>query len=152
MPSAELLEVQGIKSLERKLNRLPRAARNKAVRSAVREAGKPLLDRTKQLAPKETGLMASKIKLRSISGQAAKKSGVKAKRGAIGVVVMTGTREEMGIDPADPYYYPAAVEYGHGNTPAKPFMRRAADEMKGQLGGIAARAMGPAIEREAKKL
>ncbi|MGH6867175.1 MAG: hypothetical protein ACREDO_13670 [Methyloceanibacter sp.] len=37
-------------------------------------------------------------------------------------------REALGIRPDDKYYYPAAVEYGHGRVRARPFLREAVDK------------------------
>ncbi len=42
--------------------------------------------------------------------------------------VVWPTRAEFGIDPKAKYYYPTALEYGHGNVAPRPFLRNAIDK------------------------
>jgi len=140
---AKLVDISltGDKRLQRKLNRLPVVVQRKIVRRAAREAMRPVLATAKQLAPvlqgggppeRVPGLMRDTIKIKAL-----KPSTWQKKRHTFGIVVCTAPREVLGIAPDDPYYYPAAVEFGHEASgwyaggppvPAYPFMRPAMDQ------------------------
>lgn len=69
----------------------------------------------------------------------------------VGIQIVTGTRQELGIGENEDFYYPAAIELGAEGTPAKMPMRkaleRAEDRILADLGG----AVGIELEREAKR-
>lgn len=111
----------GDKQLEKKLHGLETKIEKKALRHAMRRAGKIVLATAKTLAPRRSGRMADTLKVRS-----AKKSN--ANSGQVGVVVQTGTRDQLGIPEDAKYYYPAGVEYGTSHSPAQPFLRPALDQ------------------------
>jgi len=136
------LSLLGDKRLERQLKRLPVIAQRKVVRRAMREAARPVQAEAERLAPRgETGRMAATIKIKAAKGKA-----------GLGVVVQTGTREELGIAADDPYYYPFAVEYGHGDVPAHPFMRPAMDNMRPTAMAIVARVVRERLPIEAARI
>lgn len=58
-------ELYGDVQLKKKLQTLSRIQKRKAVRVASRQSAKPLLQRTKELAPKRTGVLKQSIKLRA---------------------------------------------------------------------------------------
>lgn len=80
------------------------------------------------------------------------------KRGTVQLIVQTGSRADMGIDPSSPYYYPAHVEYGHGlageagqgskAVPPHPFMRPAWDATKEPAAMLAENTMRELMEEE----
>lgn len=76
---------------------------------------------------------------------------IKASRHRIGAAIPMPTRELLGIDPKDKYYYPYAVEYGHPRAAAKMPIRLAADEHKTEEYALIGRGIGIGIEREAMK-
>lgn len=53
-----------------------------------------------------------------------------SKQNGIYGLVMTPTREMLGISANDPYYYPAAVEFGTRNMRPQSFLRSAMEESK----------------------
>lgn len=134
----------GDKKLSRKLARLPVAMQRKVVRPSLRAGAKPMLASAKQNCPVKTGKLKKSLKLRAL----------KARRGNFGVMVRTGTREDLGI-PADAKgYYPIAVEFGHGGpqpAPAHPYIRPAFDTNKERAKRIIAREIGMRITAEARK-
>ena len=103
----------GVKELDAKLRNLSTAMGNKIVRSALRHGGKHLLAKTKDATPVDTGKLQKGLKLKAL----------KRSRNRSGVMVVTPTREYLGIDPKDKGYYPAAVEYGTENKPANSYLR-----------------------------
>lgn len=145
------ISVLGDRRLQQKLNRLVEKDAKKIVRQAMRAAARPVHARAVELAPKKTGALAQNIKINAATSATAKAAGIKAARGSLGVVVRTGTRAEMGIDPSSKWYYPAIVEYGHDNAPAKSYLRRAMDETRGEAIAIAARMIGGGIIRASRK-
>ena len=97
------IAVIGDKELQRKLKALDEKMQKKIVRKALRQAAKPVLSAARLLCPENTGRLRASLKLKVR----------RQKRGVFGVEVITGTRQELGIRANDPYYYPAAVEFGH---------------------------------------
>jgi HK97 gp10 family phage protein len=106
----------GGNELIRKLNSLERKARNQIVRKAMRSGAKITQTKIKELVPVRTGALKRTIRVRVPKG--------KKRRNTYRIGVETGTREQLGIDPADPYYYPAAVEFGHPKAPPHSYMRK----------------------------
>lgn len=109
------ISLLGDAALQRKLARLDTAIQKKIVASAIRKAAKPVLAEAKRLAPVKTGKLRDNIHIGAL----------RARKGSFGTVVQTGRREQMGIPADSKWYYPAIVEYGHGNVPPKSFMREA---------------------------
>ena len=60
-------------------------------------------------------------------------------------------RSDLGIPEGDKYYYPLAVEYGHTNAPAHPYIRPAIDDYREEEFAKLASDIGKGIEREAAK-
>jgi len=140
MPATVDISLLGDKRLQRKLERLVVAAQKRVIRSALRKGGHILRDEAKALCPVRTGALRKSIKVRAIKG----------KRATIGVVVASGTREELGLKAAD-YYYPAAVEFGTGNAPAHSFLRAARDAKRDEVIEVIKREIGEGITREARR-
>lgn len=118
------ISITGDKKLQRQLGKLDFALQRKIVRAAARKAMAPVRDRAKSYVPRETGELQKSIKIRS-----------RTRRGISRIQVVTGTREQLGIDSNTPGYYPAAVEFGYTSTggkqiAARPFLRRALGELK----------------------
>lgn len=128
----------GDKRLARKMELLAVGIQRKIVRKALRRAARPVRDRARSLAPVRTGALRKSIKVR-----AAKLRG----RGRIGILVKTGTREELGIEASNRWYYPAVVESLH-----QPYLRPALDGSRGQVKSILVQEMRREIIAEARKL
>ena len=135
------LSLLGDKRLERQLKRLPVIAQRKVVRRAMRDAARPVLAEAQRLCPVDSGAMRASLKIRA--------AGAKA---GMGVVVQTGSREELGIPADQPFYYPFAVEYGHRNAAAHPFMRPAMDNMRPTAMAIVARVVRERLPIEAARI
>lgn len=113
------ISLLGDKELARTLRRLPDKFKKKILTKALRETAKPIQARAKQLVgPGVTQKLKENIKIVVI----------KRSRKAIGVVIRTGTKEEMGI-PKDDSYYPAHVELGTRKTSPSAFFRKAMAEL-----------------------
>jgi len=107
----------GDKELQRKFKTLVGKVQKKIARKAIRAGAKIVLADAKNRAPVLSGKLKKSLKVKAI----------KRSRSTIGVLVQTGTREKLNIPEGSKYYYPAAVEYGHGGVAAKPFLRPALD-------------------------
>ena len=112
--------IAGVEELSKKLQALGNVAlAKKIVRAASKEAAAPVLATAKALAPVKTGRLRRYIRIISARGKT--RSGMRK----VGAQVVTGTRKQMRISPKAKHYYPMAVEMGHGNVPARPYMRPA---------------------------
>lgn len=129
----------GLRELDRNLARLSDKMQKKLVRSAVRKAAKPVLDRAKELVPTDTGDLRRSLKIRAL-----KRS---RRRSTIGVQVVTGVDFFKGEQ-----YYGGMIEFGTSKMNAKPFLRPAADQSKGKARLIFRQELRSGIIRETRKL
>jgi hypothetical protein len=137
----------GFEESEKKLHRLQEKVQKKivsgALRKEARRAKQRIAENIKRLNLIDSGMLLAGYEAAPIKSQ--------GKPGLIRVGVVNPTREALGIDPDDKYYYPYAVEFGHAGADAKPFIRPAIDNHKResyrQIGGD----IGKSIEREALK-
>lgn len=134
------IRILGDKELERKFASLAVKIQKKLAKAAIGVAIKEVLKRAKQLVPVKSGALRDSLHIKSLKGRGK----------IIGYRVSTGSRETLGIDAKDKYFFPAAVEFGHGNVSAKPFIRPAIDSQKSRLLGIIASELGGKIEEEAR--
>lgn len=107
------MSVLGVPELDKRLDELERGAAMKVVRPALRAGMKAVLPFVLALVPQLTGNLARSIKLRAL----------KRKKGRVGIEIVTGTRDQLGIPADSPWYYPAHVELGTEHAPATSFMR-----------------------------
>ena len=128
------IRVLGDDKLAKKIAKLDRVAAGKIVRPGMRAAAQMVLPYVKAAVPEKTGNLK-----RSIKVKADKRKWARSK--ATGVNIQTGTREQLGIAADDKYYYPAAVEYGHGNVPARSYLRGPMDQHREAAKLRAARVM-----------
>ena len=147
----------GDKRLIRALKKLPGVAQKKAVRPGLRRSAKRLK------AHVVTNLSGDPVGIESGRWVAATIAtpirAMKRSRVALGVGFAMPTREELGIDPKDKWYYPAAVEYGtteraggRGSVPELRPIRSAVDDHRAQELATIGRDIGTGIEREWRKL
>ncbi len=156
MPIKIDISMLGDKELSKAFKKLPEKMQKKA-----------LLDATKDVA----GIVAMSAKLKIPSQPEGPKQKrrpgsmhlkdtlkvvkIKGKQGRyqIGWNVVTGTREELGIDPKAKYYYPAAVELGSKNRPPHSFLRSTiAEKTEGGIKYIASKLRKFIERQEAKKV
>lgn len=116
MAKADFLDISmlGDKKLQRKLKRIDISLQRRGLRMAMRKGMTLVKNRARQLAPYKTGALKKSIKVKQ-----------RSRRGISSTRVVTGTRAELNIDPGEKYYYPAVLEYGGRQVPAKSFMRAA---------------------------
>lgn len=134
-----LLGLKGKKSLAKKFARVKFQMQKKILMQALRAGAKPVQASAKSNAPHGvTGNLARTIKIRVLKSK---------RKGLHGIGVMTGTREKLEIPSDDPYYYPMAVETGHGSVPAQPFMRPALDANRERALAIIAREIEAGIKK-----
>ena len=129
--------------LQKQLEALPKVMQGKVVRPAMRKAAKQVV------------MPAIKARIHDVSGDLRASLKVKAPKKSFGesgtgVVIRTGTREELHIRADDPYYYPASVEYGHGDVPAHSFLRSGMDATRDVALGIIRAEIAKGIEKQAQ--
>ncbi len=143
MPNISI-KLLGDVELQRRLYALPEKLQKKAVRPALKAAAKVVLATAKANCPILTGAMKRSLKVRAL--KSSRRIGAN-----FGSLIMTGKREELGINPFAPGYYPMSVEFGHGNVPAHPFLRPALDTNRENVKGILRREISQRIELLAGK-
>lgn len=138
----------GDKRLFRMFNKLEAKAQKKVYKQAARKAAKPILKTSKAKAPTgDTGKLKKFLKIKAI----------KRSRVQIGVNVVTGTREQMGIPSEEKGYYPAHVELGYKTKsgkviPAQPYLRNSLKNHRQNSTRIFKSQIVAGIEAEAKKI
>ncbi len=116
------VQVLGVGELVTRMKALPDKLRNKGMRTAMKQAARPIVQATKALAPVQTGLLRqsiasvvvkSKDSFSALIGmrhlQSAKRRGFKATK--------TVTRAIAGGKAGDPARYAHLVEFGHNIVP-----------------------------------
>ena len=104
------------RALQRALKDLPEKLQKRALRQSLREKGKEIFKDAQKNAREISPRLARTMKLRAAKTK---------RRGNVGVVIFTGTREELNIPASDRYYWPAAQELGTKFLRPRAFMRRA---------------------------
>lgn len=138
------ISMVGDKELERMFRDLPVKLQTKVVRQANTKAIRPILRSVKARVPVLTGVLKRGLKSRAMKR--------KRRNSPIGRFLLLPLRADLGIKADDPYYYPAAVEYGHDNVAAVRFLRDGFDAAEEEAFGILKKEIGAGVEREAKKL
>lgn len=117
MARAVDIRILGDKKLQRKLSKLQTKVQAKTMRDASKKALIPVAKTAWDRAPFKTGKMRDSLKI------------VVARKG-VGAILKTGTRRQLGISADDPYYYPAAIEYGTNKIQPFAFLRGALHDRK----------------------
>lgn len=111
------IKLEGAKELEKKLKSLEPKIAKKLVRQSLRKAAKPILAVARTKCPVDTGTLKKSIKIRAM----------RRKKNSFGVLVGTALKWFTGDT-----FYGAFVEFGTSKMSARPFMRPAFDEKKGE--------------------
>jgi len=140
------IKVLGVPELEKELKRLEARVQRTIVRSALRKSAKRVRGYVVENLSNDkvnvrTGRLRQAFQETSIRGS--------SRRGFIRLGIAFPEREALGIGPFDKYYYPTAVEYGHGEVRAYPYMRPAVDEHRSLEVLLIGRDIGRAIEKKA---
>lgn len=112
------IKIRGGEELAAALEALGPAMEKKILRSAMREAAKPILDDAKRRAPVLTGQLRKSLKIRAIK---------RNNKGQVGVVISTAKGFFKGDE-----FYGAFHEFGTKKMPARPFIRPAFEANKAQ--------------------
>lgn len=135
------MKVEGLKEVETALRRLPDATAKGIMRRVLREAGKPIADAARQLAPVAEGDLRDSIAVSTKLSQRQRKKHRKGGKDDVEVFVGAGPHPQAHMQ-----------EFGTVDHPAQPFMRPAWDQNKrGALDGIKA-AMWREIRKSVERL
>ena len=135
------ISVLGDKALERDLRALPKELQKDALDSALKAGGEVILAEVAALTPVRSGRLKKGLRL--------KRGGRSMRR--VRWFIRTPTRKALRIAEDAKYYYPAAVEYGHGNVPAKSFLRRGYDNAEEKAFAVIRRELDLGILRVTRK-
>lgn len=138
----------GAKELDEALRRLPEAVHKSVLQSALRKAGKILVDhvRSDGSAPRRTGMLVASVTVGTKLGNRQRKARVRE------------GEAEVFIGPTYPFgAHGHLVEFGatrdkRGVMPANPFMRRAWDANKDRILNVFAEELAKSISRKARSL
>ena len=155
---ARRVTVTGMDAYIRKMQELPTKLRNKIARDASIAAAQIIRQSVLAMTPVRTGKLKAGIKIRA----------ARVRRG-VGRLVLLPDRNTLGIDAKDPYFWPAAVEYGHASPgfgvfnaitkkrrrrtglkhiPARLFLRAGFDAVEQQAGNALMRHLDTALAQE----
>ncbi len=150
------ISLVGDKELLKQLANLGKpATQKKAVRPALRKSAKRIKPR---VLANLSGSPVAPHTGRLLAAMAAQKvHAIGRSRTVIGAGFDMPTRESLGIDPSDKYYYPIAVEYGHvrgagkSAAPPRPYIRPAVDSNRESELNQIGKDIGKGIEKQAAK-
>lgn len=111
------IKLEGAKELEKQFKSLEPKIAKKLVRQSLRKAAKPILAAARTKCPVDTGELKKSIKIRAM----------KRRKNSFGVLIGTALKWFVGDA-----FYGAFVEFGTSKMSARPFMRPAFDEKKGE--------------------
>lgn len=160
MADGFLVRLQGIDDLKRALDEASSAIRKKAVRGALREAGKVIQAAARSAAPvlasptktRRPGTVKRNIVVRA--SKFARKDGNEgvyvSVRGIKGAARVKRFGKAGASNPNDPYYW-RFVEMGTRKMAARPFMRSAADSKGKEAVDAFMRSVVPQIEKLNKR-
>lgn len=113
-----VMSIRGGEELAAALEALGPTMEKKILRSAMREAAKPMLADAKRRAPVLTGQLRKSLKIRAMKRRS---------KGQVGVVISTAKGFFKGDE-----FYGAFHEFGTKRMPARPFIRPAFEANKAQ--------------------
>lgn len=141
------IELLGDKELAKTFSELPDALERKVLNRALRQGANYLKAITEPRIPRDPNRKrAGTHTADTLTVKALKRS-----RRRIGYRIQTGTREQLGIDPKDKYYYPVATELGNRKTPPQAPMRIALRSGKEAVLAVVRMEVDAGIERELAK-
>jgi HK97 gp10 family phage protein len=117
------LDLQGVPEVVQLLERWPVKVQNEILRDALTKAAVPILAQAQSNLATQvrvTGQRSDPIRtgLRIRAGR-------RRRRGVVRRLVQTPRRAQLGISKESRWYYPAHIELGTRDTPAKPYLRPA---------------------------
>ena len=153
------MHLEGVDELKRALKELPEKMRKKAIRGALKEAGKVIQSAAKLSAPVLQAPTATRkpgtVK-RNIAVRASKFARQGGDEGVyIGIRPLSGSRQKKlgkasAKNPNDPFYW-RFVEFGTVKMAARPFMRTAASQKGAEAIQVFMKSVLPQIAKLDKK-
>ena len=144
----DLIHVQGLQELDRKLGQLPVRIRKNVLRRALRAGGKVIGMAVRAKVPKVWSKNAPTrlLKARNIVWRVSRIRGDTAQ---VKVTWRTGRPRDKSVDVP---FYAAWIEFGTSRLPARPFLRPAFLESKMQALEAFRKALADGIDKEVAKL
>jgi HK97 gp10 family phage protein len=144
----DLIHVQGLQELDRKLGQLPLRIRKNVLRRALRAGGKVIGQTARKMAPRIWAENAPTrlLKARNIVWRVSRIRGDTAQ---VKVTWRTGRPRDKSVDVP---FYAAWVEFGTSRLPARPFLRPAFMASKMQALDAFRKALADGIDKEVAKL
>lgn len=147
MPKSIDISVLGDEALSKRLTALSFKVQRKLVSKVLRSAAKRAKQRIVHnlsggIVQVQTGALLRAFERAPIRVQSS------SPRKRIRIGPEFPRREALGIATDDRFYYPAALEYGHGRVRARPFLRESVDKHKTAEVARIAGEIGTLIERE----
>lgn len=141
------ISILGAPELSKALAELPANLERKILTKALRQAGKFYQTLAQARAPRDRGKLATTMRVRAL----------KRRKGRVGVLIATGTRAQLGIDPKQRGYYPAHTEFGHRDRAgvhhaADPYMRSSLRTGQNAIFAILRQEIDNGIEAEMRKM
>jgi HK97 gp10 family phage protein len=133
-----IFRIDGVEEIRRAFRELPRRIASRTIRQSIRTALGPVKARVEQLAPKRTGRLAKKVKIRARANR---------RRGTIALEVRIGAGDFRGTT-----YYAAFVEYGTERQEPQQYMARAFDQTQEEARATCIRLIREGVDREVKAL
>ena len=141
MAQPATVKVVGLESLGKALRELPKKVEGKILRTAMRNGTKLVAAATKAAAPVDTGLLQRSFAVRAL----------KRKKGRVGnrITIKNVDKIVTVSKEGKRHFYPAVIEYGTKNRPARPFMRPAFESSAQAAENQIANELGDGITRAA---
>jgi hypothetical protein len=112
------------------LKDLPRRIQRAILQPALEEGAVPIMQQAVtnlQTQVRVTGVKTDPIGHGMYVGRHRRR-----RTGRVGISIRTPRRARLGISKEAKWYYPAHIEFGTKRTPAKPYMRTAAQQKRGE--------------------
>lgn len=148
------ISLLGAKELERKLVRLAGKDQKAVVRGALGKSQTRIKKAVVAAAPVRTdNLPGGQSPAPGTLKRALKATKIDRETTRISVAVNwpMPIRSLVGVAPGDKYYWPAHVEYGHGNVPPNPYIRGTVNAMEAAEFRKIGSDIGRGIEKKAAK-
>jgi len=125
------VSISGDRKTQRAFDKLKKGAQGKVLRPALRAGAKVVKEAAQARAPKLSGAMARTMQVRS---KRMSRKRVRVEHGGIkpiAIAARTAPRAKLNIEADDPYYYPAAVEFGTSKMEGRHFLEESGKASRG---------------------
>lgn len=136
---AVTFKIDGLKELDRNLQKLKRATAKNVARKVMKEAGEPIAAAARRNAPIEEGHLRESIDVGTKLTR--RQAALHRKMSPDAVEVFVGPNDPAGVQ----------IEFGNERHSAQPFMRPAWDGTKDEALRIVTHRLGPEIDKAAER-